>query len=458
MMPLNVSFIPRLLCALLLLGHTTLPAQMSGGFATVKTDTPATLSAARAAVSAQAGNLQLKKVESAQAQVVAGFNYRLGLRVLDGTKERRAEAVVWLQLDRTFKVVSWDWLDPAAPEAGPGVVQSEFIYESGPYPQIHATTLCETPGGLVAAWFGGTHEGHRDVCIWVSRQINGRWMESVQAAHGIQPDGSRFPTWNPVLFLPKTGPLFLFYKVGPSPSGWWGEFKTSDDHGLTWKEAKKLPAGFLGPIKNKPVQLSSGEILCPTSVETPEKASRWSVYFERTSDLGETWQKTPLLNDGAAIQAIQPSVLFLGGENLLAIGRSKQGRLFELQSGDGGKNWGPMTLGRLPNNNSGTDALTLRDGRHLLVYNHVAPEPGQRNARRTPLNVAVSKDGNSWDAALELETEQGEFSYPAVIQSQDGLVHISYTWNRRRVKHVVVDPNQFRVQPIVDGRWPGPAR
>ena len=453
-MKINIASIRRLLWVLFLLGYAPLHAQIPGGFSPAKTEAPETLSAARAAVSAQAGNLRLKKVDSAQTQVVAGLNYRLGLHVLEGTKERRAEATVWRQLDGTFKVVSWKWHDVTAQETGPGVVQSEFIYESGPYPQIHATTLCETPGGLVAAWFGGTHEGHRDVCIWVSRQIDGRWTEGAQAAHGIQPDGSRFPTWNPVLFLPKTGPLFLFYKVGPSPTGWWGEFKTSADHGLTWSEANKLPAGFLGPIKNKPVQLSSGEILCPTSVETPEKASRWSVYFERTADLGKTWQKTPLLNDGAAIQAIQPSVLFLGGENLLAIGRSKQGRLFELRSEDGGKSWGPMTLGGLPNNNSGTDAITLRDGTHLLVYNHVALEPGQRNARRTPLNVAVSKDGNSWDAALELETEPGEFSYPAVIQTRDGLVHISYTWNRRRVKHVVVDPKKLRMQPITDGRWP----
>ena len=77
--------------------------------------------------------------------------------------------------------------------------------------------------------------------------------------------------------------------------------------------------------------------------------------------------------------------------------------------------------------------MTLADGRFLLVYNHTPKG-------RTPLNVALSKDGIDWKPALVLENEPGEFSYPAVIQARDGLVHITYTWQRQRIRHVVVDP------------------
>lgn len=343
----------------------------------------------------------------------------------------------------------------AAQAADSAIIQSEFIYDTGPYPQIHATTIVETPTGLVAAWFGGTHERNPDVCIWVSRQLpDGQWTESIETADGVQSDGTRHPTWNPVLFQPKDAPLMLFYKVGPNPEQWWGELKTSEDGGKTWSAARKLPAGFLGPIKNKPVQLPNGDILCPSSNETHEKPSKWSVHFERSSDLGQTWQKIGPVNDGVTIQAIQPSILFLGGDKLLALGRSRQNKVFEVRSDDGGKTWGEMTLGTLPNNNSGTDAVTLKDGTCLIVYNHIGGTPGKWGGKRTPLNLAASRDAQTWNAALVLESDPGEFSYPAIIQTKDSLVHITYTWKRQKVKHLVIDPTKLTLKPIVDGQWP----
>ena len=219
-----------------------------------------------------------------------------------------------------------------------------------------------------------------------------------------------------MLFQPKDGPLLLFYKVGPSPSAWWGLIRTSDDEGKTWSAARRLPDAILGPIKDKPVQLAGGDILCPSSTEN----NGWQVHFERTGDLGRTWTRTEPVNDGKQIGAIQPSILFVGGpgrdaragDKLLAIGRTQQRRLFHIASSDGGKTSGPMTLGTLPNPNAGIDAVTLADGRQLLVYNHTA-------LGRSPLNVAISRDGITWQAALVLEdTPLAEFSYPAVIQTR----------------------------------------
>lgn len=320
------------------------------------------------------------------------------------------------------------------------VVQAGFIYEKAPYPQCHASTIVETEQRqLVAAWFGGTKEKHPDVGIWVSRHEGGRWTESVEVANGVQSDGTRHPTWNPVLFQPRNAPLMLFYKVGPTPQTWWGMLRTSPDGGRTWSEARRLPAGILGPIKNKPVQLADGTILSPTSNETEERPSKWTVHFERSADGGRTWTATPPLHDGIAISAIQPSILFhdrIGGAKLQALGRTRQGKVFTMDSTDAGKTWTPIALLDVPNPNSGTDAVTLRDGRHLLIYNPVPKG-------RTPLAIAVSRDGRDWKPVVTLEDQPGEYSYPAIIQAGDGRVHVTYTWKRERVKHVVLDPTKL---------------
>lgn len=151
----------------------------------------------------------------------------------------------------------------AIPDNQPGLEKAEFIYESAPFPACHASTLVEVEGGLLAAWFGGTHERHPDVGIWTSRFENGKWSTPVEVANGVESDTVRYPTWNPVLFQPKDGPLMLFYKVGPSPSEWWGMVMSSEDQGRTWSKPERLPDGILGPIKNKPVQLADGTIISP---------------------------------------------------------------------------------------------------------------------------------------------------------------------------------------------------
>jgi len=310
----------------------------------------------------------------------------------------------------------------------PPVVKSEFIYEQAPFPSCHASTIAETGRGrLVAAWFGGTAESNPDVAIYVSRWDGRRWSVPAKAA-----EGGGFPCYNPVLFQPKKGPLLLFYKVGPGPAKWWGMMTTSVDGGKSWAAPTRLPEGILGPIKNKPVALPDGTLLCPSSSED----QGWRVHFEFTRDLGKTWEATPAVNDGKQIGAIQPSVLFLGGSRLRAVGRTRQSKLFVVDSDDLGRTWGAMRLLDTANPNSGTDAVTLRDGRFLLVYNDTPKG-------RTPLNVAISDDGLHWKPVLVLEDAPGEYSYPAVIQTSDGLIHITYTWQRKRIKHVVLDPKKL---------------
>lgn len=334
-------------------------------------------------------------------------------------------------------------------QVGAGVVSSQFVYESAPFPSCHASTIAETRDGqLVVAFFGGTDEKDPDVGVWVSLWEKDHWSAPREVANGVQYvnfDGTphRHPCWNPVLFQPTEGPLLLFYKVGPSPDTWWGMMTSSEDNGKSWSTPRRLPERIDGPVKNKPIELADGSLLCPSSTED----NGWRIHMERTSDQGITWSRSGPLNDGKSLGAIQPSILKLKDNRLLALGRTQQGFVFSTRSDDQGQTWSPLTLTKLPNPNAGTDAVTLNDGRHVLVYNHTP-------RGRSPLNVALSNDGEDWQGAVILENAPGEYSYPAVIQTKDNRIHITYTWKREKIRHVVLDPSQLETRDMNNGRWP----
>lgn len=334
-----------------------------------------------------------------------------------------------------------------------GILRDEFVYDTTSYKECHSATIAETPAGLVASWFGGTKERNPDVCIWVSRMVNGKWTKDVNVANGIQNDTLRYPCWNPVLYQIPGGELLLFYKIGPSPSTWKGWLLRSNDNGVTWSKPEALPEGYLGPIKNKPVMIGK-EIWCPTSVE----GKGADVHIEISGDGAHTWRKVVIPAD-SGINAIQPSILtYKKGKKLQVLARSKNRSIVESWSYNGGKTWSNLKPMALPNNSSGIDAVTLKDGRQLVVYNHVKPAPELKNGKgaRTPLNVAVSKDGKKWYASLILEDSPiSQYSYPAVIQSSDGMLHFIYTWRRLKIKYVKADPSRLKMVEIKNEQWPG---
>jgi predicted neuraminidase len=317
------------------------------------------------------------------------------------------------------------------PDEGDGL-RTQFLFEEAPFASAYASTIAETRDGLIAAWFGGPYEGHRQVGIWQARQVRGRWSAPVRVAQGLDRFGRAQPCWNPVLYRPRSGPLLLFYKVGPSPRRWWGMICSSADHGDTWSAPRRLPRGILGPIKNKPIALPGEAILCPSSTEH----LGWRVHLERTLDLGETWHKVGPLNARGEFSAIQPCILTYPDGRMQILCRTRQRTIATCWSADGGHVWGPMVATSLPNPDSGIDAVALKDGRAVLVYNP------SRHAR-TPLSLAVSLDGHRWRDSLVLEDAPGEYSYPAIIQGEGGSIHITYTWNRRRIRHVSVAPDEL---------------
>jgi len=314
------------------------------------------------------------------------------------------------------------------------VQTSELIFTEAPFKECHASTILEGKNGsLIAAWFGGTHERNKDVEIWISEKRNGKWSAPKSVANGIINDTLRYACWNPVLFRTPDGKLSLYYKVGPNPREWWGMVIRSSDEGKSWSAPEKLPDEILGPIKNKPITLSSGVILSPSSIET--KTEEWHSHIERSTDGGSTWEKINIDQTNPA-KVIQPTLLTYSGGRIQALLRSDQNVIMESWSVDEGKSWSPLAKTEVLNPNSGIDGVTLKSGLQVLVYN---PQKGGGDwvNGRNKLNIAASVDGKSWkDVAVLENQESGEFSYPAIIQTTDGLIHVMYTYNRKSIKHI----------------------
>jgi predicted neuraminidase len=305
-------------------------------------------------------------------------------------------------------------------------VKQGFIYETAPFPECHASTIVETgPNEFVAAWFGGTDEGSKDVGIWGARLKDGKWSAPFEIVK--EPNYSMY---NPVLFYTKDKTLWLYYKFGLSPMTWNGAKIRSNDGGRTWGSKENLPAGVYGPIKNKPLVLADGTIVSGTSVESDYA---WTAWVERSTDNGKSWTKHgPIVYPGEAKGIIQPAMAMIGKTMRMYLrSTTKIGFITYSDSKDGGKTWSDAKATSLPNPNSGIDTVTLKDGRTVLIYNHT-------KKGRSPLNIAVTQDGEKWSEPIVLESEPGEYSYPAIIQAADGSIHATWTWKRKRVKYAMI--------------------
>jgi predicted neuraminidase len=333
----------------------------------------------------------------------------------------------------------------------------------GTQPDNHASTIVElNDGDLMAAWFAGTREGAPDVAIYGARRRHDAWSAPFELARA-----AGVACWNPVLFHTHDGRLWLYYKYGTHPSTWKGARKWSSDEGRTWSAAEDLPEGILGPIKDKPLVLANGTIVSGSSVES----GKWTAWIERSTDNGRTWTKFgPItvpesldLPDAAAQAAedaansgpseppttgsavrtklyrpakttvgiIQPAVVRLGDRHLrfYARSRTRAARIAVADSMDDGITWTQARFLDLPNPNSGIDAVRLKDGRIVLVFN-------DSYDTRTPLNLAVSRDGDHFSIFKTLEDGPGQYSYPAIVQAANGDLLITYSWQRQTIKFV----------------------
>lgn len=409
-----------------------------------------------------------------------------------------SKATVCLPGGKTVEVGSGSYVfDTDIPTSSPAIKTDEFLYDFAPFPQAHASTIAELKNGdLVAAYFGGTRERNPDVCIWVSRKPKGAkaWESPILAADGVfalgtaddalagksgidtttttafagpikdmpdytynyarrpttpeldrlaaqRPELKRKACWNPVLFAMPNDELILFYKVGTTVGDWQGCMVKSTDGGRTWGPREMLPKGFIGPVKNKP-ELIDNQLVCASSTE----GKWWTFHVELFNPKTGTWKfvgpieadSALLTDDGKMhpIKCIQPSILRLADGRLKVLMRTHNGKLAESYSHDGGASWSRVELSDIPNNQSGTDAVTLNDGRHALVYNNFETIMGTPKGVRTPLSLALSADGEHFSHTLTLEDSPiSQYSYPAIIEGRDGSLHVVYTWRRERIAY-----------------------
>ena len=357
------------------------------------------------------------------------------------------------------------------PKHSPAESLRELIFQPGStsFASSHASTLIELKdGSIMAAWFGGTAEGKPDVAIWFSRRPanlpTAAWSKPIELAR--EPNVA---CWNPVLFYTrdaqrKDDRLWLYYKFGTGPQSWTASRKYSDDEGKTWSPAEHLPAGLIGPVRAKPLVLPDSTIVSGSSTESYHS---WAVWIERSTDKGKTWSKIgPIVpptdlpripgSTGARISAqtpgdadwkqtegiIQPSVVSLGGKHLRFYARSteKTARVVVADSYNDGMTWTPAHSIEIPNPNSGIDAVSLKDGRIILIYNNTT-------TGRTPLNLAISSDAEHFTMFSTLESQPGEYSYPSMIQAKNGDLCITYTWDRKSIRYLRIPLSDLPKKP-----------
>ena len=294
---------------------------------------------------------------------------------------------------------------------------------------VHCATLCELDDGrLLAAAYAFPFETSAETKIVASYFDGSGWSPSRTLI-----DLPGIAVGNPVLWSPEPGRIELFFVTLVSES--WTEaivcVQGSRDAGRTWSAAKVVHGRRGLMTKTRPVR--SGDLLL---LPVYDERNWCSHVLARRDDVDE-WR---LFGDTTSRgKTIQPAIAGLADGRLLMLSRSPHGTIFESYSFNQGLAWTASQPTPLPNPNSGIDLLKLEDGRLLLAYN-----PQTRGRERLGLSVA-DKEGRGWSDPMLLEHGTGEYSYPFMIQSRNGTIHMLYTEQRTHIVHVQLQPQHLPV-------------
>lgn len=323
------------------------------------------------------------------------------------------------------------------------IICQNFVCENPPTNMCHGSTVLPVGELVLSAWFGGSYEGKDDVKIYLAKRESGQWSNpQVLSTH-------EEPHWNPVLACLEDGCIALYYKVGREIASWRTMVRYSSDC-INWSNPEELvpgDSGGRGPVRCKTIKLSNSRLLAPASTEN----KIWKAFADRSDDNGHTWQKSNLIQieniqyqkavtartievseqSFAGRGVIQPTLWESKPGNIHMLMRSTEGFVYRSDSDNYGETWCSPYPTQLPNNNSGIDVASNGKGTLVLAYNPVGANWGVR----TPLSLAISEDnGTSWRPLMDLESEEGEFSYPAIVFHK-GIFHITYTWKRKAVAY-----------------------
>lgn len=381
-----------------------------------------------------------------------------------------------------------------------------------PTVQCHAANLMPlADGSLGCVWFGGTQEGVADISIWFSRLTPGP-AGGWSAPQRLSDDAERSEQ-NPILFNAPDGSLWLLHTAQRSGHQDTAlvRWRRSTDGGATWSEPAQLFPDA-GIFVRQPVVVTPTHWLVPIFHCRTTPGVRWSGDHDDSAvmvstDQGRTWVERAVPGSlGCVHMNIVPGHPSKGqpGE-FYAFYRSRWAdHVYRSASTDGGQSWSAPRPTELPNNNSSIQVVRLAQGpyagRLAMVFNAVSAaqaterrvslydeieddgegEDGQDAAYaaapaggrsafwgtpRAPMTLALSADdGLTWPLRVDLETGDGycmtnnsaeqrnrELSYPSLVQSADGTLHVAYTHHRQRIRHLALSPEwltqNLRAQP-----------
>jgi predicted neuraminidase len=354
--------------------------------------------------------------------------------------------------------------------------------------QNHAANLMVlADGDLGCVWFGGTQEGVADISVWFSRLRRGtsEWTEPVQ----LSDDPTRSEQ-NPILFPAPDGRLWLLHTAQKSGNQDTAivRCRISDDGGGTWGPAAALFDEQGVFVRHPIVVLDNGDWLLPAYHCRTKPGVKWvgdndESVVRISSDQGKTWFEVPVPE---SMGCVHMSIV-KGRRGLLGFFRSRWAdSIYISRSNDNGRTWTKPIPTALPNNNSSIQATRLANGHIAIIYNDIragetterrvslydeiededapdasaaSPAPVAKTGRtafwgtpRAPMTVAISPDdGETWPWKRNLEVGDGycmtnnsadrrnrEYSYPTILQTADGAIHIAYTVWRQKIRYVRV--------------------
>ncbi|TCN33102.1 sialidase family protein [Sinorhizobium americanum] len=361
-------------------------------------------------------------------------------------------------------------------------------YLPSPCVQNHAANLAFLPDGtLTCVWFGGTMEGMGDISVYMSRlEPGGRHWSNPEKMS----DDPQRSEQNPLIFTAPGGRVWLLFtsQTSGNQDGAVVKRRISKDGGKSFGPTEVL-CDIPGTFVRQPIIVNdAGQWLLPVFRCIGEAGRRWTGDVDRAAvlisrDEGRSWMMSEVPD---SIGAVHMNIVPSGGAAMVGFYRNRfASHVLRSQSGDAGLSWTAPEAADLPNNNSSIQAIRMKNGAIAMVYNHsnasmsdarrhslydeievdggegsgsaeavASARPAVWGVPRAPLSLAFSADGGrTFPRRIDLDTGDGyclsnnskdslnrEFSYPSIVEDAEGRLHIAYTYFRRAIKYVRLDP------------------